>query len=161
MSTRIPHSLQCFHSGANLKACSAAWRKGKCASIGYYCLRAFRLSDFCSFSFSAGAQNVCGGIEGRVTTVEGWLIPHVTIRSVNKLTKQSDNVRTDDKGEYAACLPPGTYDIFATALGFKPMKRKSLKIDAASRAIIDFTMKRGKPVTSHARLTHRKFLVGQ
>jgi hypothetical protein len=109
------------------------------------------------FSSSAGAQNVCGGIEGRVTTVEGWLIPHVTIRSVNKLTKQSDNVRTDDKGEYTACLPPGTYDIFATALGFKPMKRKSLKIDAASRAIIDFTMKRGKPVTSHARLPHRTF----
>ena len=54
-------------------------------------------------------------------------------------------MNTDSSGEYSLCLAPGTYDILATVLGFKPAKRKSIRVDN-SMAIIDFTMKRGKPI---------------
>jgi hypothetical protein len=92
------------------------------------------------------AQNDCDGVVGRLTTVEGWVITDVTIRLVNKATKQRVEVKTDSNGEYIACLTPGSYDVFATMLGFKPAKRKSVKVDAKSRSIIDFTLKRGKPI---------------
>ena len=91
------------------------------------------------------AQESCAGVKGRLTTVEGWVIPGATIRAPNKATKQSASVNTDSFGEYSLCLAPGTYDIGATMLGFKPAKRRSIKVDS-SMAIIDFTMKRGKPI---------------
>jgi len=59
---------------------------------------------------------------------------------VNKATKQTTNVETDDSGDYTICLSPGTYDVLANSLGYKPAKRKSINIDAASKAMIDFVM---------------------
>lgn len=94
----------------------------------------------------ADAKKDCNGVVGRATTVEGWVIVDVTIRLVNKATKQIVEVKTDPKGEYVACLAPGTYDVFATVLGFKPAKRKAVKVDAKARNIIDFTLKRGKQI---------------
>ena len=94
---------------------------------------------------SVRAQESCAGAKGRLTTVEGWVIPGATIRAPNKATRQVASVNTDSSGEYSLCLAPGTYDILATVLGFKPAKRKSIRVDN-SMAIIDFTMKRGKPI---------------
>src|SRR5690349_11603787 len=80
------------------------------------------------------AQQTCGGIEGRATSPQGWVIPKATIRLVNKTTKQTTSVETDNSGGYTVCLSPGTYDVLANALGYKPAKRKSIKVDAASKA---------------------------
>ena len=98
---------------------------------------------------SAVAQKSCGGIEGRVTTEEGWMIPNVRIRLLDRATKQSTNVESDGEGVYTACLSPSKYDVFADAMGFKRAKRKSIKVEASSKSVIDFVMKRGKPITSH------------
>jgi hypothetical protein len=98
---------------------------------------------------SAVAQKSCGGIEGRVTTEEGWMVPNVRIRSLDRATKQSTNVESNGEGVYIACLSPGNYDVFADAMGFKRAKRKSIKVEMSSKSVIDFVMKRGKPVTSH------------
>ena len=87
------------------------------------------------------AQNPCGGIEGRATSVEGWVIPKATIRLLNKATKQTLAVETDASGNYTACLPVGTYDVLASSLGYKKAKRKSIKVDASSKALVDFVMK--------------------
>ena len=95
---------------------------------------------------SGQAKKECDGIVGRLTTDEGWVIVDVTIRAVNKTTKQAVEAKTDSDGEYAVCLSPGTYDVFATMLGFKPAKRKSVPVVAKSRNIIDFTLKRGTPI---------------
>lgn len=89
----------------------------------------------------ATAQNTCGGIEGRATSVEGWVIPKVTIRLLNKATKQTTTVETDASGNYTACLQVGTYDVLASTLGYKQVKRKSIKVDVSSKALIDFVMK--------------------
>jgi hypothetical protein len=58
---------------------------------------------------------------------------------------------TDGKGEYSMCLSPGTYDVLADALSFKPGRRKSIKVDESSISIIDFVLKRGKPVVTDER----------
>lgn len=92
------------------------------------------------------AQQSCGGVEGRVTTPEGWVIPATNIRLVNKSTKQIKSVQSDDKGEYTICLEAGVYDVLADSPGFKPAKRKSIKVEASAKNIIDFVMKRGKTV---------------
>lgn len=95
---------------------------------------------------SISAQQSCGGIEGRVTTEEGWVIPGANIRLANKVTKQIKIVQSDGSGEYTICLEAGVYDVFADSLGFKSAKRKSIKVDASAKNIIDFVMKRGKPI---------------
>ena len=94
------------------------------------------------------AQATCGGIDGRVTTSEGWLIPAARISFFNKDTKQTTSVQTREDGQYTACLANGSYDVTATAPGFKTAKRKAVKVEAAVKSIIDFPMRRGKPVIS-------------
>jgi len=86
-------------------------------------------------------QKTCGGIEGRATSRQGWVIPKATIRLVNKATKQTINVETDNSGDYTVCLSSGTYDVLANVKGYKSAKRKSINVDAASKAIIDFVLK--------------------
>src|SRR6187402_1935310 len=68
------------------------------------------------------AQAKCGGIEGRVTTPEGWMIPMARIWFFNKDTKKTTNVESNGDGEYEMCLSAGTYDVSIEALGFKSAK---------------------------------------
>ena len=93
---------------------------------------------------TARVQKTCGGIEGRATCVEGVLIPKTSIRITNKSTKQTTSVETGEDGGYTICLAPGRYDLQAIALGYKSVKRKSINVDASSKAIIDFVMKHDK-----------------
>jgi hypothetical protein len=93
---------------------------------------------------SVSAQQPCGGMRGRVTTEEGYLIPAANIRLANKENKQIKNVQTDGEGEYTICLEAGVYDVLAEAGGFKPVKRKSIKVEASTKNIIDFVLKLGK-----------------
>ena len=90
---------------------------------------------------TAVAQNHCAGIEGRATSIQGWLIPAATIRFINRATKQSNTIETDANGEYSVCLESGTYDLVATAMGYKAAKRKSIKVAAKGRNVVDFVMK--------------------
>ena len=83
-----------------------------------------------------------------MTTPEGWLIPRAKIFFVDKESKKSSNVESNEDGEYEACLSPGTYDVTVNALGFKSAKRKGIKVNYGERNIIDFPLKRGRPVTS-------------
>jgi hypothetical protein len=97
----------------------------------------------------AKAQAKCGGIEGRLTTPEGWLIPRARIFFVSKETKKSADVESNEDGIYEACLSAGTYDVSVNAPGFKKAKRKGIKVNYGERSIIDFPLKRGRPETSH------------
>jgi hypothetical protein len=92
-------------------------------------------------SAAVAAQIRCAGIVGRATSIQGWVIPAATIRFINKAAKQSHTVETDVNGEYSACLGTGTYDVVATAPGYKAAKRKSIEVEAAGRNVVDFVMK--------------------
>ena len=99
------------------------------------------LASFPNAGNTAVAQNRCVGIEGRATSIQGWLIPAASIRFINKATKQGRAVETDANGEYSACLESGTYDLVATAMGYKAAKRKSIKVEARGWNMVDFVMK--------------------
>ena len=89
----------------------------------------------------AEAQKTCGGIEGRATSPQGWLIPKATILFVNKSSKQKTSVETDERGEYTICLSAGMYDVIANAIGYKSVRRKAIQVDESSKATIDFVLK--------------------
>jgi hypothetical protein len=87
-------------------------------------------------------QNRCAtGIEGRTTGMQGWIITNANIRLINRQTKQAMTVQTDANGEYLACLQAGTYDVLASVLGYKPARRKSIKVVAPGRNVVDIVMK--------------------
>jgi hypothetical protein len=92
----------------------------------------------------AAVQKPCGGIEGRITSVEGVLIPRTSIRITNRSTKQTTTVESDADARYTICLAPGRYDLQATALGYKSVRRKSIDVDATSKAMVDFVLKHDK-----------------
>jgi hypothetical protein len=92
------------------------------------------------------AQKTCGGMRGRATSPQGWVIPKAIILLVDKSSKQTINVETDESGEYTICLSSGTYDVLASAMGYKRAKRKSIKVDASSKATIDFVLKQSGTV---------------
>jgi hypothetical protein len=96
------------------------------------------------------AQSTCGGIKGRVTSPQGWVIPKATILLINKRSKQTINVETDENGEYTICLSAGMYDVLATAAGYKRGKRKSIQVDESSKATIDLVLKQNGTVMSTA-----------
>src|SRR6267143_3020571 len=67
-------------------------------------------------------------------------IVDATIRLINRKTKQATDVKTGDNGEYLACLASGTYDVFANALGYKPARRKSIKVVSPGQNVVDIVM---------------------
>ena len=52
---------------------------------------------------------------------------------------------TDSKGEYWLELKPGIYDVSIKWPSFKPTKRKSIKVEANGKSIVDFGLQPGKP----------------
>jgi len=68
-------------------------------------------------------------------------VSKATILLVNKRSKQTTKVETDETGEYTICLSLGVYDVLATAMGYKPAKRKSIEVDESTKATIDFVLK--------------------
>lgn len=88
----------------------------------------------------ASAQITCGGIVGRVTSVDGWIIPAATIRLRDKSTKLITTTQSNADGEYTICLLAGTYDVFSDSPGYKSIKRKSVKVDSTAKNVIDLVM---------------------
>jgi Carboxypeptidase regulatory-like domain len=93
------------------------------------------------------AQTECGGIRGRVTSSEGWVIPKASIQMIRKGVETAVTIQTDDLGEYSSCLSSGIYEVFAKAPGYKGKKRSKIQVDESSKAIIDFVMEHDGTVT--------------
>jgi hypothetical protein len=74
------------------------------------------------------------------------LIPKATIFLVNRRSKQMTKVETDENGEYTICLSAGLYDVFVSAVGYKPAKRKSIEVDESSKGTIDLVLKQNGTV---------------
>jgi|GEM_PF-2064586 hypothetical protein len=86
-------------------------------------------------------QDRCAtGIEGRTTGIQGWIIVDATVHLIDRKTKQATDVKTGDNGEYLACLASGTYDVIANAAGYKPARRKSIKVVSLGRNVVDIVM---------------------
>ena len=95
------------------------------------------------------AQAKCGGIEGRVTTPQGLLIPDAKVFFFNKDTKKFSSADSNEQGLYEACLPAGVYDVTVEALGFKSAKRKAIQVNHGGRNVIDFPLKHRPDTSRH------------
>src|ERR671936_157640 len=92
-------------------------------------------------SLQAFGQAQAGTLLGTVTDSSGAVLPNVTITITNKATGVSKTSVTNDTGEYTfPGIQIGTYDVKATAQGFKAESRNGVMVNATDRIREDFQM---------------------
>jgi hypothetical protein len=90
----------------------------------------------------ASAQE--GTIVGTVTDPSGAAVPNVTISVTQVETARTRTYTTNDTGQYvAASLPIGSYELKASATGFKVEETKGIVLNVSDRIRVDFQMKLG------------------
>jgi len=93
---------------------------------------------------SARAQETTGGIEGTVTDPSGAAVPNVDLVLTGTSLVGSKTVKTDNKGYYHFTnLPPGTYEITATAEGFEKIDRPNVPLQVGQLHTIDLQLQLG------------------
>jgi hypothetical protein len=87
----------------------------------------------------ARSPKVRRGISGRITDLNGSVVPGAKITIVGR-SSHTTVIRTSNaKGQYAADLDPDTYDVTAGAPGFKTVTRKT-GVVRGSRSYMDFVL---------------------
>ena len=95
-------------------------------------------------SLQAFGQAQAGTLLGTVTDSSGAVLPNVTITIANKATGVSKTAVTNDAGAYTfPGIQIGTYDVKATAQGFKAEARNGVVVNATDRIREDFQMSVG------------------
>ncbi|HEY3136206.1 MAG TPA: TonB-dependent receptor [Blastocatellia bacterium] len=84
-------------------------------------------------------------ISGTVSDQKGGLIANAQVTITNMGTGQTRTVQADDAGRYyAAALPPGEYQLSATAPGFEKLVRSGVTLTVGSEVVIDLTLSPGQ-----------------
>src|SRR5579872_1991612 len=87
------------------------------------------------------AQALYGSIFGQVTDSSGAAIPNATITITDQAKGTSTQVRTSQSGEYQVPhLIPDSYNVAASATGFKPVETKGVQVSADAAAKIDLSL---------------------
>lgn len=85
-----------------------------------------------------------GALSGRVTDPAGGVIPNVKITLTNSATQQSFDLTANDEGVYRTSeLPPGTYSLGASSVGFKAFRATNLNIKPGTRSKYNFNLDPG------------------
>src|SRR5437879_6078473 len=104
------------------------------------------------------AQTPSGEISGTVVDSSGLPVPGVTVTLTNPATNVVRVVQTNEVGLYViSAIPPGTYDLKAELIGFRPVERQGLVVQVGSANRVAFTMDVGSvsealTVVAHAPL---------
>lgn len=85
------------------------------------------------------------GIAGRLTAIDGSVIPGVEVRAFNQQTKRITTVKTSATGEYWMELGPGTYDVSVVSEPWKTEKRKDIKVEGG-KCFVDFVLTLRPPI---------------
>ena len=93
------------------------------------------------------SQKVRRGISGRITDPNGALVAGAKITIVGRSSHTTVVKNSNAKGEYAADLDPGAYDVTAAAPGFKTVTR-STGVVRGSHSYMDFVLYPGDPVNA-------------
>ena len=85
-----------------------------------------------------------GTISGTVKDPAGAPFKGAFVRAQNAKTKITVAVLSDKQGRYRVTnLPPGDYQVRATAIGYKEDLRSSVQVAAGKSASLDFALQKG------------------
>jgi hypothetical protein len=100
------------------------------------------LTAFLAFaSIQASGQGQAGTILGTVTDSSGAVLPNVTIAITNTATGVTKTSVTNEAGAYTfPGIQIGTYEVKATAQGFKAEQRNGVVVNATDRVRNDFQL---------------------
>src|SRR3984893_7818668 len=106
--------------------------------ILYACVVAFLVAPF---GYAASGGTISGGITGP----DGAPFRAAFVRAQNVKTKMTMMVLSDNRGKYSTeKLPAGTYEVWATATGYRsdPAKRANVTLQEDQIATVDLTMQK-------------------
>ena len=90
------------------------------------------------------AQEFQAGIRGIVKDSQGAVVPGVPVEAQNLATNEISRTTTNEAGIYSfPVLPIGTYNLTATANGFKKAERDNLELRVGDHVQQDFTLEVG------------------
>jgi hypothetical protein len=107
---------------------------------------------------NVSAQVLYGSLVGTVEDPSGAAVPGAEIRVVNVLTGQARSATTDASGGYLfANIQSGTYEVSATATGFRQFQRRNVPVAANAVVRVNVSLELGETaeavtVTSEAPL---------
>jgi hypothetical protein len=79
-----------------------------------------------------------GALEGTVTDPTGAVVPNVAVTVSNTETNQARNTTTNADGTYRfTLLPPGTYRVRFSAVGFKTAEVASVTVNVTETPVLD------------------------
>ncbi len=97
----------------------------------------------------AWAQSFTGTIAGTVTDASGAVIPQASVAVLNTGTNARSEAKTDGSGNYVIpLLPPGQYNIEATAAGFKKYVQLGITLQVQQRAQLNLSLQIGETTES-------------
>src|SRR5215469_11256830 len=83
-------------------------------------------------------------ILGTVTDASGGVIPNATVKVINTGTASEQSITTDSNGNFIApVLPVGTYQVTASASGFKTSVHDNIVLRVNDRTRIDLVLNAG------------------
>ena len=95
-------------------------------------------------SLPATAQVLYGSVVGLVQDPSGSAIPNATVTATNTGTGVTTEVQSDAGGRFSIPnLQPGTYDVKASATGFRPFARTGMTVTANTVTRADMQMELG------------------
>jgi hypothetical protein len=99
----------------------------------------------------ATAQSFRATIVGRVADVSGLSIPQAEVTIVNTATQARTVTHTNNDGDFVLTeVPPGSYDLTATANGFGLYTRRGIALAVGDRASVEVTLEVGQVTSSVA-----------
>src|SRR5258706_3068459 len=85
-----------------------------------------------------------GAISGAVKDAAGAPFKGAFVRVQNSKTKITVNVLSDEQGRYRVpSLPPGEYELRATAIGYNDDRHTAVTVAAGQSASLDFSLQNG------------------
>ncbi|MBC7930118.1 MAG: carboxypeptidase regulatory-like domain-containing protein, partial [Rubrivivax sp.] len=98
----------------------------------------------CASISTTRAQNITATLTGTVSDQSGAVVPNASISVVSVATGQKKSTTTDGEGRFiVAFLKPGEYNVTVEASGFSTSTRRSLILEVAQTATLDFKLEVG------------------